>query len=181
MELTFKESEKNTFKQKVLSVARSLQHLGINKNTSSVAISSLSSTQIVYIFRLLLKISVSGWLSRDHVNFIFRPILPRMATQTKHKIRQWNNKLLSSQSWKFNMFGKKGFDYCFNCETVNREEKVYSTTYSQAVTHPSTNVAQCCLTSVIRRELVFSTWYGRRQWTSGQFNLLRGLSSVQQK
>ena len=35
--------------------------------------------------------------------------------------------------------------------------------YSQAVTHPSTNMAQCCLTSVIRRELVFSTWYGCRQ------------------
>ena len=33
----------------------------------------------------------------------------------------------------------------------------------QAVTHPSTNTAQCCLTSVIRRELVFSTWYGRIQ------------------
>ena len=25
----------------------------------------------------------------------------------------------------------------------------YSTKYSQAVTHPSTNLAQCCLTSVI--------------------------------
>ena len=37
----------------------------------------------------------------------------------------------------------------------------YSTAYSQAVTHPSTNAAQCCLTSVIGRELVFSTWYGR--------------------
>ena len=34
--------------------------------------------------------------------------------------------------------------------------------YSQAVTHPSTNTTQCCLTSVIRRELVFSTWYGPR-------------------
>ena len=32
---------------------------------------------------------------------------------------------------------------------------------SQAVTHPSTNRAQRCLTSVIGRELVFSTWYGR--------------------
>ena len=32
-----------------------------------------------------------------------------------------------------------------------------STMYSQAVTHPSTNMAQCCLTSVIGRELVFST------------------------
>jgi len=29
-------------------------------------------------------------------------------------------------------------------------------------THPSTNSAQCCLTAVIGRELVFSTWYGRR-------------------
>ena len=38
----------------------------------------------------------------------------------------------------------------------------YSTKYSQAVTHPSTNLAQCCLTSVIGRELVCSTWYGRR-------------------
>ena len=35
--------------------------------------------------------------------------------------------------------------------------------YSQAVTHPSTNMAQYCLTSVIGRELVFSIWYGRIQ------------------
>ena len=34
---------------------------------------------------------------------------------------------------------------------------------SQAVTHPSTNRARRCLTSVIGREPVFSTWYGRRQ------------------
>ena len=39
----------------------------------------------------------------------------------------------------------------------------YSTEYSQAVTHPSTNSVQCYLTSVIRQELVFSTWYGCRQ------------------
>ena len=45
-----------------------------------------------------------------------------------------------------------------------RWKKAYSTEYSQAVTHPSTNSALCCLTSVIRRELVFSTWYGRRQY-----------------
>ena len=32
---------------------------------------------------------------------------------------------------------------------------------SQAVTHPSTNRAWCCLTSVTGRELVFSPWYGR--------------------
>ncbi|OXA44502.1 hypothetical protein Fcan01_20555 [Folsomia candida] len=31
---------------------------------------------------------------------------------------------------------------------------------SQAVTHPSTNRARRCLTSVIGRELVHSTWYG---------------------
>ena len=41
-------------------------------------------------------------------------------------------------------------------------KKVYSTGYSQAVTHPSTNPAQRCLTSVIGRELVLSAWYGRR-------------------
>ena len=40
---------------------------------------------------------------------------------------------------------------------VSPKQNVYSTMYSQAVTHPSTNMAQCCLTSVIRRELVFST------------------------
>ena len=38
----------------------------------------------------------------------------------------------------------------------------YNTQYSQAVTHPSTNCARCCLTSVIGREPVHSTWYGRR-------------------
>lgn len=40
-------------------------------------------------------------------------------------------------------------------------KKVNNIGYSQAVTHPSTNPTQCCLTSVIGRELVFSTWYGR--------------------
>ena len=36
-----------------------------------------------------------------------------------------------------------------------------STQCSQAVSHPSTNRAQHCLTSVIGRELVYSMWYGR--------------------
>ena len=36
-------------------------------------------------------------------------------------------------------------------------QNVYNIVYSQAVTHPSTNAARCCLTSVIGRELVFST------------------------
>ncbi|ESO83576.1 hypothetical protein LOTGIDRAFT_148386, partial [Lottia gigantea] len=42
------------------------------------------------------------------------------------------------------------------------QKGVYSTRCSQAVTHPSTNRARRCLTSVIGRELVLSTWYGRR-------------------
>ena len=50
-------------------------------------------------------------------------------------------------------------------------QNVYSTMYSQAVTHPSTNMAQCCLTSVIGRELVFSTWYGRCQECEGMHTL----------
>ena len=41
-------------------------------------------------------------------------------------------------------------------------QNVYNIVYSQAVTHPSTNTTRCCLTSVIGRELVLSTWYGRR-------------------
>ena len=51
------------------------------------------------------------------------------------------------------------------CHTFGRfRQNVYNIVYSQAVTHPSTNTTQCCLTSVIGRELVLSTWYGRRQW-----------------
>ena len=59
-------------------------------STISFKLSSLSSTQIEYIFRLLLKISVSGWLSRDLINFFYRPILSRMATKTL----SWNNSVL---------------------------------------------------------------------------------------
>ena len=45
---------------------------------------------------------------------------------------------------------------------------------SQAVTHPSTDWTQHCLTSVIGRELVYSMWYGRwhlRGTNSHFFNL----------
>ena len=41
--------------------------------------------------------------------------------------------------------------------------KAYGTGSSQAVPHPSTIPARRCLTSVIRRERVCSSWYGRRQ------------------
>jgi hypothetical protein len=44
-----------------------------------------------------------------------------------------------------------------------KKEEAYGTWYSQAVTHPSTNQARRCLTSVIGRELVLSTWYGRKR------------------
>ena len=38
--------------------------------------------------------------------------------------------------------------------------KANSTWCSEVVSHPSTTQAQCCLTLVIRREPVYSTWYG---------------------
>ena len=41
--------------------------------------------------------------------------------------------------------------------------KAYGTRCSQAVPHPSTILARRCLTSVIRRERVCSSWYGRRR------------------
>ena len=44
---------------------------------------------------------------------------------------------------------------CWNAKDI-------STRYSQVVTHPSTNPAQSCLTSVITREPVHSAWYGLR-------------------
>ena len=44
-----------------------------------------------------------------------------------------------------------------------KKEEAYNTCFSQAVTHPSTEQARHCLTSVNRRELVYSVWYGRRQ------------------
>ena len=41
--------------------------------------------------------------------------------------------------------------------------KAYNTGYSQAVSHPSTNLALQGLTAVIGREQVFFLWCGRRQ------------------
>jgi hypothetical protein len=47
-------------------------------------------------------------------------------------------------------------------KSKRKKKIVYNTWCSQAVTHLSTNHARRCLTSVIGREPVFSTWYGRR-------------------
>ena len=41
--------------------------------------------------------------------------------------------------------------------------KAYDTRCSQAVPHPSTILARRCLTAVIGREQVCSSWYGRRR------------------
>ena len=57
-------------------------------------------------------------------------------------------------------------------ELVWKRQNDNSTWCSQAVSHPSTNQAQRCLTSVIRRELVFSTWYGRCREVAGKFAFL---------
>ena len=54
--------------------------------------------------------------------------------------------------------------YCLKLQTPSTStNKAYGTRCSQAVPHPSTILARRCLTSVIRRERVCSSWYGRRQ------------------
>ena len=50
------------------------------------------------------------------------------------------------------------------CGFQREVEKAYSTWYSQAVSHPSTNQAGPCLASEIRRDRAYSGWYGRK-WT----------------
>ena len=55
------------------------------------------------------------------------------------------------------------FLVAFYVEGNLKEYKVYDTRCSQAVPHPSTILARRCLTSVIGRERVCSSWYGRRR------------------
>ena len=50
----------------------------------------------------------------------------------------------------------------------SKKEIAYSTWDSQAVSDPSTNQAQRCLTWQIGRDVVFSTWYGRKQMEGGE-------------
>ena len=52
-----------------------------------------------------------------------------------------------------------------------RKKEAYHTGCSQAVPHPSTIPARRCLTSVIRRERVCSSWYGRRQLVHGSIEI----------
>ena len=61
---------------------------------------------------------------------------------------------------------------------MEQKKNANSTWCSQAVTHPSTNHAQCCLTAVIRREPVYSTWYGRWHHTMHHFHNVKIRSSV---
>ena len=42
-------------------------------------------------------------------------------------------------------------------------QKAYSTRYSQAISHPSTNQARSCLASEIRQDRALSGWHGHRR------------------
>ena len=65
-----------------------------------------------------------------------------------------------------------------SCKYIRKNERIlkaYDTRSSQAVPHPSTILARRCLTSVIGRERVFSSWYGRRHkngYSSWLYNLI---------
>ena len=62
--------------------------------------------------------------------------------------------------------GKICFCFRYICNSVSffsLKLKVYHTRSSQTVPHSSTILARQCLTSVIRRERVYSLWYGRRR------------------
>ena len=56
--------------------------------------------------------------------------------------------------------------------SLPRCEKAYSTWYSQAVSHPSTNQARPCLASEIGRDRACSGWYGRKREQCGQMHHL---------
>ena len=56
--------------------------------------------------------------------------------------------------------------------------EAYNTACSQAVTHPSTDAAQCCLTAGIEREPVRSTRYGRRHFTAGTMMIISHLICI---
>eukprot|EP00795_Rhopilema_esculentum_P014107 gene14107-5097_t len=53
-------------------------------------------------------------------------------------------------------------------QAKKKDDEAYNTRCSQAVTHPGTDLALPCLTSVIGREPVYSWWYGRRRRIGGE-------------
>ena len=56
------------------------------------------------------------------------------------------------------------------CLAKKREEKRdYDTWCSQVVSNPSTNQARRGLTSLIRREVVLSSWYGRNSFSASDW------------
>ena len=61
-----------------------------------------------------------------------------------------------------------------------KDQKAYGTRCSQAVPHPSTILARRCLTSVIRRERVCSSWYGRRRSTTKCNQSHHGITVIEQ-
>ena len=63
--------------------------------------------------------------------------------------------------------GERGGGCVIVGQRVRKKKNMYDTWYSQAVTHPSTDQARRCLTSVIGREPVLSTWCGRTQCMFG--------------
>ena len=79
-----------------------------------------------------------------HLKVFWRPT---MSQSCKRKPRRWQHR------WKSRNFSMPKW-------------KAYGTRCSQAVPHPSTILARRCLTSVIRRERVCSSWYGRRRSTT---------------
>ena len=54
-----------------------------------------------------------------------------------------------------------------------RRKRDYDTWCSQVVSNPSTNQARTGLTSLIRREVVLSSWYGRNSLPSFIFEIHR--------
>ena len=64
------------------------------------------------------------------------------------------------------------FVLIFKLSFVCCSAKAYSTWYSQAVSHPSTDQARPCLASEIRRDRACSGWYGRKRWTHSHADVL---------
>ena len=69
---------------------------------------------------------------------------------------------------------------CIFLYLPERKWKAYGTRCSQAVPHPSTILARRCLTSVIRRERVCSSWYGRRRSTTKCNQSHHGITVIEQ-